>query len=118
MGVPVGRGADMTPSLNTADAASGARTWVASCTGSMGGALSGAAPVAVPGRESSGIPRCLRCSDDVSCRLGQEVRADEGVELPVEDALGVPLLDVRAMVLDELVGGADVGSDLAAEARG
>src|ERR671918_2754675 len=49
-------------------------------------------------------------------RLGQEVGLDQAVEIPVEDTLGVPHLDVCAVILDELVRMEDVAPDLAPEA--
>src|SRR3954463_775965 len=49
----------------------------------------------------------------VSCRL-QEICADEAVEVAVEDSLGVPHLEVRAVVLDELVGVKHVAANGAA----
>src|SRR5918996_3609630 len=49
-------------------------------------------------------------------RPGQEVGLDQAVEIPVEDTLGIPHLDVRTVILDELVRMEDVAPDLAPEA--
>src|SRR5918998_4906547 len=48
----------------------------------------------------------------LGCRLGLQVGVDEGVEVAVEDAVHVSRLLAGAVVLDQLVGVEDVGSDL------
>src|SRR5581483_967974 len=56
--------------------------------------------------------------DDVSSRLRQEVFVDEGVEVTVQDGLGVARLVAGAVVLDQLVGVEDIAADgFAPEAR-
>src|SRR3972149_1531793 len=70
----------------------------------------------VPGLWGGQGPRRMvpgGCLHDLACRLRQQVRVDEAVERTVEHALGVPHLEVGAMVLDELVGMEHVAADLA-----
>src|SRR5919204_514265 len=55
-------------------------------------------------------------SDELARGLGEQVGVDEAVEVAVEDALRVPGLVVRSVVLDELVRVQHVAPDvLAAE---
>src|SRR6266540_1942956 len=54
--------------------------------------------------------------EDPPGRLRQQISANEPVEVPVQDTLGVARLVLGAVVLDELVRVEDVAADLAAEA--
>src|SRR5205085_7061881 len=55
--------------------------------------------------------------DDLPGCPGEQVLADEGIELAVEDRLGVTHLEAGTGILDELVRVEDIGTDgLAAEA--
>src|SRR5919201_5309089 len=56
--------------------------------------------------------------DDLSGRAGEQVGVDETVEVAVEHALGVADLEIRAVILDELVWVEDIAADrVAAEAH-
>src|ERR671918_1687468 len=70
----------------------------------------------LPGPEFSARFGRTPALGDLPGGLGEQIGLDEAVEIAVEDPLCVALLDVGAVVLDELVRVQDVAADLAAEA--